>query len=100
MKKLIIATAAILAATLASGSAFAIPGGATKTLQAPAAAVKVNCGRHHRAHRRHHHTHCCGSNTPAAAMAAVAGPMEAAAAFLAVVLAGKSVSWGGAIPPR
>ena len=60
MKKLIIATAAILAATLVSGSAFAIPGGTTKTLEAPAAAVKVNCGRHHRAHRRHYHTQCCG----------------------------------------
>jgi hypothetical protein len=59
MKKLIIATAAILAATLVSGSAFAIPWGATKTLEAPAATVKVNGGRHHCAHR-HYHTRCCG----------------------------------------
>ena len=59
MKKLIIATAAILAATLVSGSAFAIPGGATKTLEASAATVEVNGGRHHRAHR-HYHTQCCG----------------------------------------
>ena len=60
MKKLIIATAAILAATLVSGGAFAIPGGATKTLETPAATVKINCGRHHRAHRHHYHTQCCG----------------------------------------
>ena len=60
MKKLIIATAAILAATLVSGSAFAVPGGATKTLEASAAIVKVSCRHHHRAHRhRHYHAQCC-----------------------------------------
>jgi hypothetical protein len=51
MKKLIIATAAILAVTLASGSAFAIPGDAAKTLEAPAATVKVSC----RCHRPRNH---------------------------------------------
>ncbi len=37
MKRLVIATAAILAATLVSGSAFAIPGSDAKSLEAPAA---------------------------------------------------------------
>jgi hypothetical protein len=61
MQKLTIATAAILAATLGSGSAFAVPGGvATKTLEAPAAIVNVNTGRHHREHRHQYHTQCCG----------------------------------------
>ena len=60
MKKLIIATTAILAATLVSGGAFAIPGGATKTLEAPAATVKVSCRHYHRAHRHHYHAQCCG----------------------------------------
>ena len=46
MKKLIIATAAILSATLVSGSAFAVPGGGAKTLETPAAnIIKVSCGR-------------------------------------------------------
>ncbi len=60
MKKLMIAAAAILAATLVSGSAFAVPGGATKTLEAPAATVKVSCRRHHRVHTHHYRAPCCG----------------------------------------
>jgi hypothetical protein len=60
MKKLITATATILAATLVSGSAYAIPRGATKTPEAVAVTVKVNCRRHHRAHCHPYHTRCCG----------------------------------------
>ena len=105
MKKLILPTAAILAATLVSGMLLPFRRCATTTLEAPAATVKVNRGRHHRAHHRHYYTHCCGYYslytyaTPCDGMAAVAGPMKAAAAFLAVVLAGKPMFWGGAIPP-
>jgi len=47
MKKLITATAAILAATLLSGGAFAVPGGAAKGLEGPTAPVKVSCHRPH-----------------------------------------------------
>ncbi len=60
MKKLVVATAAILAATLVSGSAFAIPGTAAKTLEAaPSSAIKVSCGCHHRPHY-YHRGSCCG----------------------------------------
>ncbi len=46
MKSLILATAAILSATLVSGSASAVPGGAATTLETPAAnTIKVSCGR-------------------------------------------------------
>jgi hypothetical protein len=43
-----------LAATLVSGSAFAVPGSVAKGLEAPATSVKVSCG----CHRPHYH---CGS---------------------------------------
>jgi hypothetical protein len=42
MKKLVIATAALLAATFVSGSAFAVPGSAAKGLEAPATLVKLS----------------------------------------------------------
>lgn len=58
MKRLVIATAAILAATLVSGSAFAIPGSDAKSLEAPAATLNVNCGCHHRPHY-HYRGSCC-----------------------------------------
>jgi hypothetical protein len=54
MKKHIIATAVILSATLVSGGAFAVPGGAAKTLETPAAnTTKVSC-KQCRPHRN-----CC-----------------------------------------
>jgi hypothetical protein len=49
-----------LAAILVSGSAFALHGGSTKTLEAPVATANVNCAPHHRAHRHRYHTQCCG----------------------------------------
>ncbi len=58
MKRLVIATAAILAATLVSGSAFAVPGSTVKSLEAPAATITVSCGCHHRPH--YYHRPCCG----------------------------------------
>jgi hypothetical protein len=39
MKKLIVASAAVVAATLFSGNAFAIPGSMARTVEAPAAAA-------------------------------------------------------------
>jgi hypothetical protein len=59
MKKLIIALAAIFAATLFSGGAFAVPGGAAKAIEAPVAAVKIHygCGR---PHHYYHGCHRCG----------------------------------------
>ncbi len=44
MKKLVVASAAVLAATLFSGNAFAIPGAQVKAVEAPSAAINVNCG--------------------------------------------------------
>ena len=57
MKKLIVACAAIVAATLFSGSAFAIPGAGPAAIQAPSAAVKVSCGCHR---PRYYRPACCG----------------------------------------
>ena len=59
MKKLIVASAAVVAATLFSGNAFAIPGSMARSVEAPAAAVKVSCGCHH-PHHYYRHTHTCG----------------------------------------
>ena len=56
MKKFVIATATLLAATPISGSAFAIPGSAAKTLEAPAATIKVSSGCYHRPHDRCRHS--------------------------------------------
>ncbi len=59
MKKLIVAFAAVLAATLISGSAFAMPGSSAKAVYAPSATVKAHygCARPH----YHHSCHRCGS---------------------------------------
>ncbi len=59
MKKLIVAFAAIVAATLVSGSAFAISGAGPAIVQAPSAAVKVSGGCYHRP-RHHYHRASCG----------------------------------------
>lgn len=65
MRKLIVVFAAIVAATLFSGAAFAIPGSGPAAVQAPSAAVKVSCGCYHRP--VHHYRRsgcgcsgCCG----------------------------------------
>ncbi len=50
MKKLIVASAAVVAAALFPGNAFAIPGGHAKSIEAPGASVKVK----YRAHRPRH----------------------------------------------
>ncbi|MGC2631514.1 MAG: hypothetical protein ACLPJW_20305 [Rhodomicrobium sp.] len=49
MKKLIVAVAAMLAATLLSGNAYAVTGSAAKALHASGSVVKVSC----------HHAHGC-----------------------------------------
>ena len=58
MKKLIVAGAAMLAATVFSGNAFAIAGGGAKGLEASSSAVKVACG--YCARRRHYRGCGCG----------------------------------------
>jgi hypothetical protein len=59
MKKLIVAGAAMLAATLVSGSAFAVPGGEAKGLQTSSSAVNVAYG--YCRHRHYYHRGCgCG----------------------------------------
>jgi hypothetical protein len=65
MKKLLMISAAVLAATLLSGGAFAVPHGAAKALSAPSAVVKIHygCGRAH--YRRPcHRCGCSGYYTP------------------------------------
>ena len=47
MKKLIVAVAAMLAATLLSGNAYAITGSEAKALHAAGSVVKVHCGHRH-----------------------------------------------------
>ena len=57
MKKLIVAAAAMLTATLVSGSAFAVTGSGANGLHVDSSAVKV----HYCVHRHHHyHHHACG----------------------------------------
>jgi len=57
MKKLIVAVAAMLAATLLSGNAFAVTGSEAKALHASGSVVKV-----HHCHHRHgcYHRACAG----------------------------------------
>ncbi len=57
MKKLIIAGAAMLAASCISGNAFAVAGSDAKGLQAGSSVTNVACGCYHRHHYRHHATH-------------------------------------------
>jgi uncharacterized membrane protein len=58
MKKLIVAGAAMLAATLVSGNAFAVTGGEAKGLQTSSSTVNVACSY---CHRRHSYRGCgCG----------------------------------------
>jgi hypothetical protein len=64
MNKLILAAAAILAATLFSGSAFAVTEGTAKALHAGSSVVKVHIGCRH---RTYHHARCGGPNYPACA---------------------------------
>ncbi len=60
MKTLIFAAAALLAALFVSGGAFAIPGGAVTTLEAPVATIKASaCHRHVRPRRHSCHRQCC-----------------------------------------
>jgi len=71
MKKMIVAGAAMLAATLMTGNAFALPGaGDAKGVTAASSAVTVACGCHHRHY--YHRSSCvryvpvvpsCGCNT-------------------------------------
>jgi hypothetical protein len=72
MKKLFVASAAIVAATLFSGSANAISVSPAKALDAPAAAVKVHYGCR-RAHHRPHYRSCGGYYTTTYAVATPCG---------------------------
>ena len=56
MKKLIVASAAMVAVAFLSGQAFANPGGAAKAIEAPSAAVKAAYAC--RCHHYRHHTRC------------------------------------------
>ena len=58
MKKLILASAAIAAATVFAGSAFAIPGARPATIRASGDAVKVSCGCYRPNYR--YYGSCCG----------------------------------------
>jgi hypothetical protein len=72
MKKLIATSAAVLAATLFSGSASAIPASPAKVADAPAAAVKAHYGCR-RAHVHHRYRFCGGYYTSTYAVAAPCG---------------------------
>jgi hypothetical protein len=72
MKKLIAASAAVLAVTLFSGGANAIPASPAKGIEAPRAAVKVHYGCR-RAHYHHRYRSCGGYYTTAYGVTAPCG---------------------------